>query len=120
MRIKNSVCVVALAAAITGCGLMGPSYEKPNTSNPGSFPSRDNLTAVESANLPAMAWWKSFNDPVLNKLIESALKNNNNIQVAIGNITAAQGYLRSVQFAWIPTASGSAGYATKFGDGHDA
>lgn len=113
MRIKNSICLVALATAMAGCGLMGPSYEKPDTNNPGSFPSRDTLAVTESANLPAMAWWKSFNDPVLNQLIESALKNNNNIQAAVGNIIAAQGQLRAIQFAWIPTGSASFGYSNR-------
>lgn len=121
MRIKNLASLLGLAAAMTGCGLFGPTYSKPNTDDPKSFPSRDILATTESANLPAMAWWKSFNDPQLNQLIESALRNNNNIQAAIGNIVAAQGQLRSVQFAWIPTASASAGYnsTTLVGEGYN-
>jgi len=47
-----------------GCGLFGPTYSQPNTNDPKSFPSGDTLAGTESANLPAMAWWKSFKDPV--------------------------------------------------------
>lgn len=121
MRIKNLASLLGLAAAMTGCGLFGPTYSKPNTDDPQSFPSRDILAVTESANLPAMAWWKSFNDPQLNQLIESALRNNNNIQAAIGNIVAAQGQLRSVQFAWIPTANANASYSSKsfIGEGYN-
>lgn len=121
MRIKNLASLLGLAAAMTGCGLFGPSYSKPNTDDPKSFPSRDILATTESANLPMLSWWKSFNDPQLNQLIESALRNNNNIQAAIGNIVAAQGQLRSVQFAWIPTATANAAYSSKsfIGEGYN-
>lgn len=120
LRVRNIVYVVALATVVSSCALLGPSYDKPNTNDPASFQSRDYLAATESANLPTMAWWKSFNDPVLNQLIESALKNNNNIQAAIGNITAAEGQLRAVQFAWIPTGSAAAQYSSKsfIGEGY--
>lgn len=121
MRIKNLTCLVALASALGGCGLFGPTYSQPNTNDPKSFPSRDTLAVTESANLPAMAWWKSFKDPVLDNLIESALKNNNNIQNAIGNIVAAQGQLRQVQFAWIPTGNATGSYSNKsfIGEGYN-
>lgn len=120
MKLKNIASLIILASAMAGCGLLGPSYNKPNTDDPKGFVNRDSLSTTESANLPMMAWWKKFNDPQLDKLIESALKNNNNIQAAIGNITAAQGQLRQVQFAWIPTASASTGYSSQslYGDGY--
>ena len=41
MRIKNLASLLGLAAAMTGCGLFGPSYSKPNTDDPKSFPKRD-------------------------------------------------------------------------------
>lgn len=113
MRLRNIISVLLLGGAVTGCGLFGPTYSKPNTQNQSSFPSRDTLAVTESANLPMMAWWKSFNDPQLDSLIESALKNNNNIQAAIGNIVAAEGQLRQVEFNWIPTAPVAAGYNSR-------
>jgi multidrug efflux system outer membrane protein len=105
--------VVFLAILVTGCGLFGPSYIHPNTDDPQKFPSLDVLSRTESTNLPALAWWKSFRDEQLNNLIESALRNNNDIQNAIGNIIAAHGSLRQVQFAWIPTGSGAFGYQSR-------
>lgn len=110
MKLRNLLCLMSLGIVFTGCGLFGPSYSKPDTQNPDEFKSRDVLAVTESANLPMMAWWEKFDDAQLNSLIESALKNNNNIQAAVGNVVAAQGYLRQVQFAWIPTAGVNAGY----------
>ena len=40
MRIKNLTCLVALASALGGCGLFGPTYSQPNTNDPKSFPPR--------------------------------------------------------------------------------
>ncbi|RTK92914.1 MAG: efflux transporter outer membrane subunit [Neisseriaceae bacterium] len=110
MKLRNVLLLASLGAAFAGCGLFGPSYNKPNTQNPDEFQSRDVLAVNESANLPMMAWWEKFDDHQLNYLIESALANNNNIQAAVGNVVAAQGFLRQIQFAWIPTAGISAGY----------
>jgi outer membrane protein, multidrug efflux system len=109
MRIKQIVILI-LTLAITGCGLYGPTYSKPEISTPKKFHSRDYLSEDSNANLPLTAWWKNFNDPQLNYLIESALKNNNNIQVAIGNIEAAKGQLQQVQYMWIPTMNLGASY----------
>jgi len=124
MRINKLANLVALAvvAALGGCSILGPSYEKPNTNDPEKWVSRDVLAPTESANLPAMAWWKSFNDPVLDNLMESALRNNNNIQAAVGNVIAAKGYLQQIQAAWIPTGSAQVGYQTRavYGEGYNA
>ena len=81
MRIKKITNLIALSivSALSGCAIFGPSYDKPDTQDPQKWVSRDYLSVTESDNLPAMAWWKSFNDPVLDNLMESALKNNNNI-----------------------------------------
>ncbi len=113
MRIRNLTSLLVLGTLMGGCAIYGPDYSKPDTNNPSNWQSRDTLAVTESANLPALAWWKSFNDPQLNSLMEKALKNNNNIQAAVGNIEAAQGQLRQVQFAWIPTGSASLGYNSK-------
>ena len=65
---------------------------------------------IESTNLAEMAWWKKFNDPQLNQLIESALQNNNNLQMAMGNILQAQASLKKIQMGWLPTVSMGEGW----------
>lgn len=99
-----------LALILGGCGIFTTTYKKPQVSAPQTFNSRDYLSQNESTNLPELAWWTKFNDPQLNYLIESALKNNNNIQVAVGNVQAAQGQLKQIEYSWIPNLSAIAGY----------
>lgn len=109
MKIKQ-ICLVSLfGAMLASCGLMGPSYEKPNVITPTTWQSQDQLSKTESTNLTQLAWWKQFNDPKLNQLIESALINNNNLQVAMGNVLQAQAVLHKVNMGWVPTVSLGAG-----------
>lgn len=110
LRNKNLLLLI-LFAALAGCGLLGPTYQKPDVKAPEAWNSRDYLSQNESTNLPEIAWWTRFNDAQLNYLIESALKNNNNIQVAVGNVQAAAGLLKQIEYSWIPNISALAGYS---------
>jgi NodT family efflux transporter outer membrane factor (OMF) lipoprotein len=101
------------AAVLSGCGLFGPKYNKPHLDTPANWNSTDKLTNINTSNnLPDTAWWKSFNDPVLNKLITYALKNNPSVHQAIGNIIQAQGALEQVKMGWVPTVNVAAGYGS--------
>lgn len=111
MLLKKNVILITSAVALVGCGLFGPTYQKPNVEAPKAWNSRDYLAGQSSdANLPVLAWWNKFNDAQLSYLIESALQNNNNIQVAVGNVKAAAGQLKQVEYSWIPNVSAIAGY----------
>lgn len=119
MQMKR-LSILLIGVLVTGCGIWGPSYEKPNLDTPDKWHSTDSLSQMESdANLPDTAWWRNFNDPKLNGLVESALKNNNNIQMAIGNIIQAEGNLQRVRMGWVPTLSVSPSYGStgSFGSG---
>jgi NodT family efflux transporter outer membrane factor (OMF) lipoprotein len=90
---------------ITGCGLFGPEYKKPGIDSPTAWNSHSRQTETTQTYMPDFAWWEQFNDPQLNKLITDALENNNNIQIAIGNILQAKASLRKVNYSWLPTAN---------------
>ncbi|MCX8515083.1 MAG: efflux transporter outer membrane subunit [Burkholderiales bacterium] len=90
--------------SISSCGLLGPSYKKPEVTTLDAFRSNTSGIQVESGvNLTDVSWWTKFNDQNLDKLIDLALANNNNIQMAIANIKVAQLQLKQIHFQWIPT-----------------
>jgi multidrug efflux system outer membrane protein len=91
-----------IISVISGCALYGPIYTKPKVNLPSQWNSTDQLSHIGQECLPLMAWWKGFNDPQLSALIEQAIKRNDLIQAAIGNIIAAQGQLIQIQFSWLP------------------
>jgi multidrug efflux system outer membrane protein len=97
---------------IAGCGLFGPDYNKPQLETNDTWRSKGKNTENDQVNLPQIAWWKKFNDPVLNGLINQAISHNNNIEIAKSNLLVAQATLSQVEMNWVPTISLGASAAT--------
>jgi len=110
---------VALAI-IAGC-TVGPDYKKPNTTLPTQFSEISSATrpATQSTTQPVSdaaqpidlnQWWKTFNDPALNRLIDRAVNNNLDLKVATARVYEARAQ-RGVQIAGLfPTASANGTY----------
>lgn len=108
---------VTVVYLLFGCALYGPLYKKPSVLTPEQWKSHDSLSTISAANLPTMRWWKRFDTPQLSELITTAVNNNNDIQVAIGNAIAAQGELMKIKMSIIPSANAlMLGYSTVSGD----
>ena len=115
MHLRNWSCLSAILT-IAGCSWLS-SPTTPQVNSPKQFDQAQlNYQSLES--LPYLAWWQQFNDPKLNALIESGLKNNLDLEVALANLEQAQGQLRQVQLSWIPFINLYAGFSTNpaFGD----
>ena len=56
------------------------------------------------------AWWLQFNDPTLNRLIDSASERNLNLLSAIHSIQASRYSLQAIRSGYYPTLSASAMY----------
>jgi len=103
---RGNIIVFPLVLLISGC-LMGPDYRRPAVDTPRSY-RYEVKDARETANT---AWWKQFNDPVLEDLINRALANNKNVMIAAANIEQAAGVLTQVRAPLFPQISYSAGAA---------
>ena len=74
------VSAVGVLLALGGCAV-GPKFTKPETKPSENWSTRtDPQIATDSA--VAAAWWKMFNDPALDRLIELAYQQNLPLQVA--------------------------------------
>ena len=65
---------------LAGC-MVGPNYKQPKTPTPKIF-----TEAKESKNISLKNWWEKFDDPVLNKLVQTALKGNFDVKIATERI----------------------------------
>lgn len=101
--------LVALAcmSALAACTTVGPNYERPK----GAIVNHDSAKApfVGSKN-PAFVpdevpgdWWRLYRDPVLDGLIEDALKANTDLRVAAANIEKSRAGLDAADSARDPT-----------------
>ncbi|MEH6529403.1 MAG: efflux transporter outer membrane subunit [Porticoccus sp.] len=76
---------------ITGCTALGPDFEKPEVSTEASWSEQDEALSGEPR--AQIEWWKAFNDPVLDKLIQTAYQQNLPLQVAGLRILEARAQL---------------------------
>lgn len=77
-RLSPSLIVLALAMTGTGCTMVGPDFTEPAAPVAGGYVNVDNGVATRPQ-LPAQQltdWWTVFNDPTLNRLIDTAYSQN--------------------------------------------
>lgn len=75
---------VAIALAVTGC-TVGPDFERP-TDLPTPEQYRGVLQPQEAASFADLAWTAVFNDPDLNAVLETALRNNLDLRIAAARV----------------------------------
>ncbi|MGH8649738.1 MAG: TolC family protein, partial [Burkholderiales bacterium] len=67
--------------AVAGC-MVGPDYKRPEVDAPSAFRFEDQ-SARDLANT---AWWEQFQDPVLNRLVKTALAENKDVKIAAARV----------------------------------
>jgi NodT family efflux transporter outer membrane factor (OMF) lipoprotein len=98
--------LLLLSAALTGCGTVGPVYERPDT---GLRDSDTFVWAAAPAASPTPAdlhWWRHFQDPLLTQWVERALTGNPDVAIAFERVAQAQALLRSAAAARRPSLGG--------------
>ncbi len=102
--IKRPVALL-VSLIMTGCS-MAPDYHRPESPVPTAY------TAPASVNTVAVTDWQQvFTDPALQKLIDTALKNNRDLRVAMLNVEAYQAQYRIQRAAQLPELSASGSQA---------
>ncbi|MBS7456436.1 efflux transporter outer membrane subunit [Coralloluteibacterium stylophorae] len=86
MRMRPLV-PAALVLALAGCISVGPDYQAPEPA-PVALPSAD--AAAFSGTVPVAAWWRQFDDPVLDALMDRAMLANLDVRVAVARVDAAR------------------------------
>ena len=85
---------VLLAMLASACTTMEPRYVRPSPAVPASWPVGDAYLRQSEAVLPSVTYRQVFRDARLQALIEQALINNRDLQVAAANIVAARARYR--------------------------
>ncbi len=95
----------AMLLGIAGCAV-GPNFHAPVTTMPAAWEGPATAPASQPATQPAVdlaQWWKSFQDPTLNALVERAIASNLDIKQAELRIRQAAGSRGVVASAFWPT-----------------
>lgn len=99
-RAVRLACVGALAAALAGCTADAPPGPRPLAAAAASFDAMSG--APVSADTPADAWWRLYDDPVLDQLVHDALAANLDLKVAAANVARARSLLAQADAARLP------------------
>ncbi len=100
---KLSLLLVLLLVA---CKTIGPDYQRTEPKLPATYSEQNGSQADTKV---MQAWWTHFNDAKLNELVESALKNNPNVQLAAARIAEADAAMRETGAYLLPEVHFSAG-----------
>lgn len=86
LLLKAVICLslVIIPVVISGC-VVGPDYVKPDIVTPDTWHT-ELMKGIEDGQADFQNWWKVFNDPVLDSLIQRAADNNYNLQKAVAKI----------------------------------
>jgi outer membrane protein, multidrug efflux system len=86
---QQIVSGVVAAALLGGCAI-GPDYKRPAVAEPPTF--RGQVVA-EAASLADAPWWEVFQDPALRDLIQEALRQNYDVQIAAARVQEARAFV---------------------------
>ncbi len=115
---------LGVAAALLAACAVGPDHVRPNMPTPPAFARASDAQAVDIATgieqAPVQAspeaatpqadaeFWRSFNDPLLTRLVEEALTANHDLRIALSSYDRANALLRNAKLDRFPTVTASA------------
>ena len=83
---------IVFALFLSGCTMVGPNFVRPKaTLSPNWMDVKDERVRVESVNY--RGWWRVFNDPVLDRLIDRAYRENLSLRIAGVRVLEARAQL---------------------------
>src|SRR5271156_1968831 len=105
------MAVLITATFFAGCRV-GPNYRRPDVQPPPSFRDLSEIPQVQTqaASYADLPWWQVFQDPQLQELIRTALKNNYDLQIATERINEARAQLAVARSSLFPQIQGNGNF----------
>lgn len=108
MKLNHLLSAALVTALVGGCAV-GPNYHKPTTAAPSKW---GEPMAGGETNGPAVAiWWKNFQDPELDSLVDRAVRSNLDLRIAQARVREARAEYGIAYGGLWPTVDGSSSYA---------
>ncbi|MCU7958586.1 MAG: TolC family protein [gamma proteobacterium symbiont of Bathyaustriella thionipta] len=111
MKINFRILFVVLLLPLSACKL-GPEFVKPEVELADSWTETGGQELKETA-LTQNQWWLTFNDPLLNNILELAWKQNNTLEIAGLRVLQAQAQLGIATGNLYPQSQVAVGDATR-------
>ena len=88
-RFFSAFLIASLLLSLSGCLSVGPDYTKPTLNLPANWVEA-NSALPSSPQDGLRMWWQAFNDPLLNRLVDQALEQNQDIGIALARLRQAR------------------------------
>src|SRR5471030_2651089 len=100
MKNRRVLLFIVAVTALAGCAV-GPDYHPPKTQVPVNW-SEAQFGGTTNAAVSIVEWWKTFNDPELNSLIQRAAITNYDLRIADGRLRQARALRSNVAWDFAP------------------
>jgi len=94
---KGSAIGLLAGALLSACAV-GPDYKRPEV----DLPQQWRIDYPKAAEVANTKWWEQFGDPVLDQLIESALRENLDVRAAAARVDQFLGALSTTRSQFFP------------------
>ena len=108
---NRGTAAMALALLLCGCAPVGPDYQQPTLESPTHW-AGSAATGQQTPDLVQTAWWRAFNDPLLDRMIDQAMDANLGLEQARARVTQARAEVVQAGAAGLPQVN-TAGAVTR-------
>src|SRR5712692_6904697 len=113
MKKMHILFFVIWASSLIGGYMVGPNYNRPAVQTPTAYRNLSENPQVQAqvASYADLPWWQVFQDPQLQELIRTALKQNYDLQLATERINAARAQVAVTRSALFPQVQGNGDFS---------
>jgi outer membrane protein, multidrug efflux system len=111
---SQAFLAAALAMALSSGCMLGPNYHRPAVQTPTTFrdlSEKPQVSAQAASSYADLPWWQVFQDPQLQELIRTALKQNYDLQIATERINEARAQVAITRSSLFPQVQGNSNFA---------
>jgi multidrug efflux system outer membrane protein len=112
MKLTKMLIAMLASGSLAGC-MVGPNYHRPAIQTPTAYRDlpENPQSQAQAASYADLPWWQVFQDPKLQELIRTALKQNYDLQLATERIIAARAQLAITRSSLFPQVQGNGNFA---------
>ncbi len=111
-KLAPLIAAIMISSLVAGCAA-GPNYHPPDVQTPTAYRdlSESPQAQAQAASYADLPWWQVFQDPQLQELIRTALKQNYDLQIATERINAARAQLAVTRSSLFPQVQGNGNFS---------
>ncbi|MCV6803151.1 RND transporter, partial [Achromobacter ruhlandii] len=87
--LSRAALMASLVMAASGCTIVGPDYHPPAVEVPANWVEAGSVLSPRDPE-GLRAWWRAFDDPMLDRLVDQALDRNQDLDIALARLRQAR------------------------------